>query len=156
GGVPDSIVLGVICVFSLITLVYPLAQAFYRFEIDYNEGWNAYNAQAAMHHALLYYPKYAWTTVNYPVLSFYAVGYASRFVGDYVQAGRLICLISFLISCVLVGLIVKRLTGHSAPSIFAASFCLALFCTEGASYVAIDDPEMLAHTGRFKIDARGS
>ena len=64
------ITLAILLAFSLVTLVYPMARAFYRFEINYNEGWNVYSTQAAMQHLPLYYPKYGWTTVNYPFLSF--------------------------------------------------------------------------------------
>jgi len=66
----EWIVVGVLAVFSVFTLVYPVARAFYHLQIDYNEGWNVYHAQTAMHHLPLYYPKYGWTTVNYPMLFF--------------------------------------------------------------------------------------
>ena len=74
------ITLAILAVFSLATLYFPLVRAFYRFEFNYNEGWNVYNTQAAMQHLPLYYPKYGWTTVNYPFLSFYLVGYVSHFI----------------------------------------------------------------------------
>ena len=139
------ITLAVLCAFSLATLYYPMVRTFYRFEINYNEGWNVYNTQAAMQHLPLYYPKYGWTTVNYPFLSFYIVGYVSHFIGDYLLTGRLLSLVALLVSCVLVGLIVKKLTGGWGPAVFAGAFCLGLFCSRMPSYVAMDDPQMLAH-----------
>ena len=139
------ITLAILFAFSLVTLVYPTARAFYSIEINYNEGWNAYITQAAMQHLPLYYPKYGWTSVNYPFLSFYIVGYASRFIGDYLFTGRLLSLVALLVSCVLVGLIVKKLTGSWGPAVFAAVFCLGLFCSRIAFYVGADDPQMLAH-----------
>jgi hypothetical protein len=139
------VTLAILLAFSLATLVFPVARAFYRFEANYNEGWNVYNTQAAMQHLPLYYPKYGWTTVNYPFLSFYIVGYASLFVGDYLLAGRLISLVALLVSCVLVGLIVKRLTGGRGPAVFAGAFCLGLFCSVAHASVAVEDPQMLAH-----------
>ena len=106
---------------------------------------NLYNTQAAMQHRLLYPTRHGWTTVNYPFLSFYLVGYASRVVGDYLLAGRLISLLAFLSSCSLVGLIVKRLTGSWGPAVLGSVFCLGLFCARIPGYVAMDDPQMLAH-----------
>jgi hypothetical protein len=137
------ITLAVLCAFSLATLYFPMVRAFYRLEFNYNEGWNVYNTQTAMQHLPLYYPKYGWTTVNYPFLSFYIVGYVSRFFGDYLLTGRLLSLLALLVSCVLVGLIVKKLTGGLGPAVFAGAFCLGLFCSVAHSSVGADDPQML-------------
>ncbi len=131
--------------FSLFTVVVPVARAFYRLNINYNEGWNAYNAEAAAHHVLLYGTKYGWTTVNYPLGSFYLIGFLSRFGGDPVRVGRLVSLVSLCVSCVLVAWIVRRLTGHWGSAVFAGAFCLALFGLIGSHYVGMNDPQMLAH-----------
>jgi len=139
------IALAIILAFSLVTLVYPVARAFYRFEIDYNEGWNVYNTQTAMQHRYLYSAKNGWSGVGYPFLSFYLVGYVSHFTGDYLLTGRLISLVALLVSCVLVGLIVKKLTGSWGPAVFASAFCLGLFCSRALLRVGVDDPQMLAH-----------
>jgi hypothetical protein len=139
------ITLALLFAFSLALLVYPVVRAFYRFGINYNEGWNVYTTQAALQHQLLYYPKYGWTTVNYPLLSFYLVGFASHLIGDYLVTGRLISLAALLVSCVLVALIVKKLTGGWGPAVFGGALCLGLFCLQIIDYVAMDDPQMLAH-----------
>jgi hypothetical protein len=138
----DGIILAVILIVCLLTLIAPVVRAFYHIE-GVNEGWNAYNAVAAVHHNL--YPlKYGWTTVNYPFLSFYVIGSLSRFLGDPVMIGRLLSLVSFLMSCVLVSLIVKKLTGCWGPAVFGVSFCLALFNAMAPQYIGADDPQMLA------------
>jgi len=139
------VTLAVLLACSLTALFFPTVRAFYRLEINYNEGWNVYNTQAAMQHRPLYPVEYGWTTVNYPFLSFYLVGYASRLVGDYLLTGRLISLAALLLSCVLVGLIVKKLTGGWGPAVFGGVFCLGLFCSRITEYVGMDDPQMLAH-----------
>ncbi|MFZ0959558.1 MAG: hypothetical protein WAO35_01535 [Terriglobia bacterium] len=139
------ITLAILLVFSLLTLIYPAARAFYRFDFNYNEGWNVYNTQTAMQHHDLYAAKYGWTNVGYPFLSFYLVGYLSHFSGDYLLTGRLISLAALLVSCVLVGLIVKKLTGGWGPAVFAGVFCLGLFCSREPNAVGADDPQMLAH-----------
>jgi hypothetical protein len=139
------ITLAILFAFSLVTLYSPMVRASYRFEINYNEGWNVYNTQAAMQHLPLYYPKYGWTTVNYPFLSFYIVGYVSRFIGDYLLTGRLLSLVALFVSCVLVGLIVKKLSGGWGPAVFGGVFCLGLFCSRAPNYVGMDDPQMLPY-----------
>src|ERR1035438_2995734 len=142
-GFPDWMILTFILVVCLLAIIGPTVQAFYYVEITPNEGWNAYNAEAANHHDL--YPlKYGWKTVNYPFLSFYLIGKLSRIFGDPVMIGRMLCLASFLISCALVSFIIKRLTRRWGPAIFGASFCLVLFSAMAPQYVAQDDPQMLA------------
>jgi hypothetical protein len=140
------ITLAILLAFSLVTLVYPMARAFYRFEINYNEGWNLYVTHAAMQHRGLY-PAMRTSTpaVSYPFLSFYLVGFVSHFTGDYLLTGRLISLVALLVSCVLVGLTVKKLTGGWGPAVFGGVFCLGLFCARMPNYVGMDDPQMLAH-----------
>jgi hypothetical protein len=147
--IPEALVwitLAVLFAFSLLTLYYPMVRVFYRYEINYNEGWNVYVTQAAMQHRALYPAGGATTpTVSYPFLSFYLVGYASHFIGDYLLTGRLIALVAFLLSCLLVGLIVKKLTGGWRPAVFGSVLCLGLFCSRMPNYVGMDDPQMLAH-----------
>lgn len=144
--VPEWVVVSVIAVFSLTLFIGPVTRAFFQIELNYNEGWNAYNADAAAHHLPLYAQKYSWTTVNYPIVSFYVVGCLSRFLGYHpVKTGRLISLFSLLFSSILVALIVKKLTGYWGPAIFGGSFCLALFCTVASGYVGMNDPQMFAH-----------
>ena len=139
------ITLAILFAFSLATLYFPLVRAFYRFEINYNEGWNVYVTQAAMQHRALYPATHTSTPVNYPFLSFYLVGFVSHFTGDYLLTGRLISIVMLLVSCVLVGLIVKELTGSWGPAAFGAAFSLGLFCARMPNYVGMDDPQMLAH-----------
>jgi hypothetical protein len=141
----DWLILFVAVAFSIVTLAGPATRAWYRLEVNYNEGWNAYNAQRVIDHARLYPEKYGWTTVNYPIVSFYFIGYLSRLLGDPILTGRLVSLLSLLVSCVCVALIVKKLTENWSPALFSASFCLALFCTSAPTYVGMDDPQMLGH-----------
>jgi hypothetical protein len=142
-GVPDWLVLSLLLFFVLLTFVGPLVRAFSHVEVNYNEGWNAYNAQAALHHNLYPY-KYGWTTVNYPFLSFYLIGNLSRVFGDAVMIGRMLSLISLIVICVCVGGIVKKLTGHWGAGVFAATLSLWLFIAMANSYVGMNDPQMMA------------
>ena len=137
-------VLGGIALFSLMTFICPIARSFYRVEIIYNEGWTLCNTLKVVHHVPLYAAKYSWTAVDYPALSFYVYAYLSRFIHNYLLMGRMLSIISLAISCVLIGLIVRKLTGNLAPAFFAGFFCLGLFCTHATKYVGMYDPQMLA------------
>jgi len=138
------LVLGGIALFSLMTFICPIARSFYRVEIIYNEGWTLCNTLKVVHHVPLYAAKYSWTAVDYPALSFYVYAYLSRFIHNYLLMGRMLSIISLAISCVLIGLIVRKLTGNLAPAFFAGFFCLGLFCTHATKYVGMYDPQMLA------------
>jgi len=137
-------VLGGIALFSLITFICPIARSFYRVEIIYNEGWTLYNTLKVVRHVPLYAAKYSWTAVDYPALSFYVYAYLSRFIHNYLLMGRLLSVVSLAICCVLIGLIVRKLTGNLAPAFFAGFFCLGLFCTHATKYVGMYDPQMFA------------
>jgi len=141
----NSIILGTVAIFAIVTLIYPVVRSFYRFEISYNEGWNIYNALKVIDHIPLYNAKYSWTTTNYPALSFYVLAYLSRITHNYLLTGRLLSLLSLAISCGLIGLIIHKLTRNFAASFFGAFFCLAFFCcTDASTYVGLNDPQMFA------------
>jgi hypothetical protein len=140
----NYVILAVLALFSLATAAYPTIRAFYRFQVNYNEGWNVYNTQAVAQHAQLYTPKYSWTLVQYPPFSFYVIRYLSYFGGNYLLAGRLLSLFSLALSSLIVGLIIARLTQQFTPALFGALFCLTLFCSESADYIGMDDPQLFA------------
>src|SRR5215469_15196231 len=74
------------------SFAWPVYRAFLNIEIENNEGWNAYFADAAMGKMPLYPSSAQLITNNYPPLSFYVVGLAGRLIGDAVLAGRLLSL----------------------------------------------------------------
>jgi len=136
--------LAFLALFAATLLVYPVLRAFAKLEVSYNEGWNAYNAVAADHHLPLYGQKYAWTTVNYPVLSFYIVAWLHRIGLSYLAAGRILSLLSFAVSCFLVGLVVWKLSGDFRSALFSSLFCSAVFCIAANEYIGFDDPQIFA------------
>jgi len=130
---------------ALYTAVLPLYRAFFLLEVSYNEGWNVYNAQIVAHHLLLYGAPYGWTTVNYPALSFFLIGQLSRLTHDFLFTGRALSLLGLAASGVIVGLIVRRLTGSRFSAFLAGIYCVALFCCSNANFhVGADDPQLLA------------
>jgi hypothetical protein len=140
----DWLALWGLALFALITSICPIVRAFYHFEINYVDGWNVYNALRIVQHVPLYGAKYAWTTVNYPALSFYVNAYLTRFTHSYLLTGRLISLFSLALSSVLIGSIIRKLTGSHAAAFFGGFFCLALFCTVATRFVGMNEPQMFA------------
>ena len=84
----QRIVLGVCAAVLAVALGVMAYASTLRVSHNYNEGWNAYLAQAALSGGPLYFPDAAWFTNNYPPLSFYLVGGVGRLFGDAILAGR--------------------------------------------------------------------
>ena len=112
-----------------------------RVSLDANEGWNAYQAVAALGGQLYPHPPRFFFN-NYPPLSFYLVGLAGRGVGDPIVAGRLIACVAFAALAVILGLVARKMRCTGCEGVFAAM----LFVTTTLSlshYVGIDDPQFL-------------
>jgi hypothetical protein len=113
--------------------------------LDPNEGWNAYFADAAVHGGVLYPPADALITNNYPPLSFYIVGFIGNLTGDNIFAGRGVALLSLLFVAWSIYYWLRR-TGTAARfGMLAALTFLAYAVTYSHVYVAMDDPQWLAH-----------
>jgi hypothetical protein len=136
--------LALLAAVAVALTIYPVLRAFFRLEVNYNEGWNVYNAVAADRHLPLYGERYGWRTVNYPALSFYVVAWLHRAGLVYLTAGRILSLLSFLASCILVALIAWRFCRDYRSALFSAFFCCAIFCVAANEYVASDDPQVFA------------
>lgn len=128
----------------LWTAALPFCRAFLLMEIDYNEGWNVYNAQKVAEHQPLYPTAYAWTTVNYPALSFHLIAAMGRSTSDYLFTGRMLSLAGLCLSGVFAGLIVWHTTRSRSAAWLSGLFLVAFFCATASGYVGMDDPQMLA------------
>jgi len=134
-----------LCAFmAVFTAIIPFTRAFFRLEINYNEGWNIFNATALVNRQSLYPIKYGWTSVNYPMLSFEILAQLHRFTHEYLFTARVVSLLSLVACSLLVAAIVKTLNSSWRSSILAGLFCLAVFCAAANIYVGMDDPQMLA------------
>src|SRR5215469_4912438 len=51
----------VVAVMGLVSVVSPLLRMFFKLSIEYNEGWNVYNAARITHHVALYGQQYSGT-----------------------------------------------------------------------------------------------
>jgi hypothetical protein len=141
---PRNLVLLFCGALALFTAWMPVYRGTLRLEIKYNEGWNAYNAATVAEHSLLYPVRYGWTMANYPSFSFVAIAGLARYTHEYLFTGRALSLCSLLLSCVLAGAIVTRLTASRRHGLLTAMLCLALFCANADTYVAMNEPQMFA------------
>ena len=130
--------------FALLTSVYPVARAFRLEELNYNEGWNVYNAMTVAAGGQLYPAKYAWTSVNYPMGSFALVAGLHHVTHDYLFTGRALSIVGLLLCCVAMAGIAHVLGATRRAVLFTFSFTMALFCLENVGYIGINDPQMLA------------
>jgi len=119
-------------------------RAFLNVEIEPNEGWNAYFADAAMGKMPLYPSTHQLITNNYPPLSFYIVGLVGRFIGDPVLAGRLLSLVAVVAIATAIALSVKRLGGSGVAARISGAFFVATMSRFFMPYVGMNEPQLLA------------
>jgi hypothetical protein len=130
---------------ALVALAQPLLLLFRIVPRSYNEGWNAFWADAAARSGDLYAPADSLITNNYPPLSFHLIGLFGRIVGDNVIAGRLVSLTSF-VCVVLAAFLWLRAAGVARQfALTGAVLLFATFSLYGNDYVAMNDPQMLGH-----------
>jgi xanthosine utilization system XapX-like protein len=112
---------------------------------NYNEGWNAYFAQAAMNGGVLYPSIDSMLTNNYPPLSFYIVGLFGNLVGDNIVAGRLVATSALAVVAFNVATLSRWLgADRKIASLAAGVFLLGTYAVM-PGYIAINDPQFLAY-----------
>src|SRR5215470_11863386 len=125
------------------SFAWPVFRAFLNVEIENNEGWNAYFADAAMGKMPLYPSADQLITNNYPPLSFYVVGLVGRLLGDPVLAGRLLSLIAVIAIAIAISLSVRQLGGSGVAARISAAFFVATMSRFFISYVGMNEPQLL-------------
>jgi hypothetical protein len=113
--------------------------------LDPNEGWNAYFGDAAIHGGVLYPPADALITNNYPPLSFYIVGGIGYLTGNTIFAGRAIALLGLLFVAWSIYYWLRSSGSGARIGLLGGLSFLAYAVTYGRDYVAMDDPQWLAH-----------
>jgi len=129
---------------AILAFTWPVYRAFLNIEIENNEGWNAYFADAAMGKMPLYPSADQLITNNYPPLSFYIVGLVGRLVGDPVLAGRLFSLIAIVAIATAIALSVRRLGGSRVAARISAAFSVARISRFYVSYAGLNEPQLLS------------
>jgi hypothetical protein len=138
-----SVIEWVFYVIAMWSFAWPVYRAFLNIEIENNEGWNAYFADAAMGRMPLYPSSDQLITNNYPPISFYIVGLAGRLIGDPVLAGRLLSLVAVVAIAMAIALCVRRLGGSGVAARISAAFFVATMSRFFISYVGMNEPQLL-------------
>jgi hypothetical protein len=134
----------IVCAAAL-AMVRPLLLLFRLVPRNYNEGWNAFWAEAASRGDSLYVSVDSSITNNYPPVSFHLVGRIGELLGDHIIAGRLVALVSLGI-VVLAAYLWLRAAGSTRHIALAgAVLLLATFAYYADEYVAVNDPQLLGH-----------
>jgi len=131
---------GLVLICAITLTVGNLLSIGFIFERNYNEGWNVYNAQRLIAHELIYDDNY-WRINNYPIFSFLAVAGVNFVIRDLLLSGRIISLISFVASGLLVGTAIRRLGGDRADAVFGAGCALGFCYLVAPAWIAVDDPQ---------------
>lgn len=130
---------------TVLFFLWPAYRVFLNVELDTNEGWNAYYADAAWGRMPLYPSADQFITNNYPPLSFYLVGGFGRLINDNILAGRIISLVSILCIGLALYFTIRHLGGSGTASIVGSLFFVATMCRFFTGYAGMNDPQLLAH-----------
>jgi hypothetical protein len=134
------ILLGVL---AAVYLLWPIWRALFPLEIDVDEAWNAYNADAVLSGRALYPDPSSLIANNYPPLSFYLVAALSQTGLDAVYVGRFLSLISVVTIALAVASCIRQLGGTRLAAT-VGSFWLLATSARFFDYVGKNDPHLPA------------
>ena len=136
--------LGIVLEFLALVAI-PLCSIPFHISRNYNEGWNAYFAQAAISGGVLYPSVDSMMINNYPPLSFYIIGAVGKLVGDNIVAGRMIAFLALMVIARNVFEFSRWLgADRMLAGLSMGVFLLGIY-TLMPQYIALNDPGFLAH-----------
>jgi hypothetical protein len=135
--------LSLLTVLSAVYFVWPVWRAFLPLEIDGNEGWSAYFADAVMAGRPLYGAD-PLVTNNWPPLSFYLIGGISAMTFDGLYVGRALSLLSIPSTALAIALCIRSLGGSRLASFVGAVWFIATMARFFDNYVGMNDPHLVA------------
>ena len=142
----SRLLLAALAMLTIAYLLLPLGRIGLRCELNYNEGWNLYQAQRLLDQLPLYPSKTGWTLNNYPAFSFLISSALHPLTHDLLYTARVLNLLALLATAILLGGIGLRLGFSRQASVLTALFALAVFATSACNYVGVYDPQMLAQS----------
>jgi hypothetical protein len=134
-----------LCLTAALAAFGPIYRAQFIVEININEGWNAYYADAVAHGRPLYPSPDKLITNNYPPLSFLIVAGVASLAGSPVLVGRAISLVALLVISAGIYCILRELRVRRWPAFLAALAYGATMCRLYDNLVGVNDPQLLAN-----------
>jgi hypothetical protein len=114
----------------------------FTFDVNYNEGWNVYNADRLVHSELIYDDNY-WRINNYPIGSFLIIAGVNVLIHDLLLCGRLVSLVSFAAIAIFAAMAVRRFGGGRTDAVFGAGCAMGFCYLMAPAWVIADDPQTL-------------
>ncbi len=134
-----------LAVVAAIYAFYPLWRATFPLEIEFNEAWNAYFADAVRSGHSPYPADSLLVANNYPPLSFYVIAALSALTTiDAIVIGRILSIVSILWCAGGIAASVRALGGGKVSSSIAALWFLATMARFNDVYVGMNDPHITA------------
>jgi hypothetical protein len=142
--------IAILAMLAVYFMVWPVWRLAFPIEIDLNEGFNAYLADAASSPHLgagpLYPPADTLTVNNYPPLSFYATGGLAQVSGiDALYVGRALSIVAVVALGGLIALAIRRLGGGAAGAAVGGLWFVATMARAFSHYTGMDDPQLAGH-----------
>jgi len=134
----------VLAVLCAVYFAWPVWRAYFPLEIDTNEPWNAYHADAVASGQVLYPAATSLVGNNYPPLSFYLVAALAAGTFDALYVGRMLSIAATLAISLAVMVLVRQLAASRAAAVLAGLWFLATLARFFAPYVGMNDPNLLA------------
>ena len=135
------IVLAILCA---VYLAWPVWRASFPLEIDVDEPWNAYHADAVTAGQTLYPAPNSMVTNNYPPLSFYLIGAVASVGFDALYVGRMLSILATLAIAAAIMALVRQLGASRSAAGLAGLWFLATTARFFADYVGMNDPNLPA------------
>src|SRR5581483_865164 len=133
----------ILALLAVFYLAWPVWRGLFGVEIDGNEPWNAFLADAAWGAGPLYPPPDSLTGNNYTPLSFYILGGLQRLGGDALYWGRYISILSTIGIGATVYALVRMWGGTRASGAVAGLWFVATMSAFFPIYVGLNDPHLL-------------
>lgn len=125
--------------------LWPVWRAMFPLEIDIDEPWNAYRADAVFGPDPLYPPPAGLIANNYPPLSFVTIAGLARVTGlDALLVGRILSMLAVLVIAAAVAACVRSLGGSRGGAALGAIWFASLLPRAFDAYVGKNDPHLLA------------
>jgi len=142
-GAPWLIAFLFLIVLAILLVWQPITRIQAHYQINYNEGWNAYPQQMVANGGRIFASAPGRQYWNYPPVSFHIVGWLAKVTHDVNLTGRWVSLVAFLALVILTGMTAYRFTRSRRSALFAALWVVIFIGALKSERIGMNDPHML-------------